>query len=255
MKKIFISYILIILVAGCATVKDTTKPRSGTNLNIALSEPKSEEKYQKLLYAGVELLKIGKPKEAIDEYFNPLIAYYEGHYGNNGKLVFSARDTSEQLYYLIISASLSDQGKTAGKNTIVISALWSRAFYFKGYSLIELGQIKEAKNWIKKAIELSPKNSTYLSELGHIYHQEKKWQDALDVFEESEDAAETFSPDDGKIIEPLRAKRGVGFSLIALNRLGEAEKKFKECITIDKNDEKAKGELNYIQFLRTKNNQ
>jgi Flp pilus assembly protein TadD len=53
-----------------------------------------------------------------------------------------------------------------------------------------------------------------------------------------------------------RAMRGVGFAvgfaLIELGRLDEAEKKFRQCLDLDKGDKKAIAELNYLQNLREK---
>ena len=44
--------------------------------------------------------------------------------------------------------------------------------------------------------------------------------------------------------------RGVGYSLIELGRLDEAEEVFNQCLDIDKDDQGAKRELKYIQQMR-----
>jgi tetratricopeptide (TPR) repeat protein len=50
-----------------------------------------------------------------------------------------------------------------------------------------------------------------------------------------------------------RAWRGMGYVLIEQGRLEEAEAIYKKCLTLDPNDEKAKGELRYIKERKSKN--
>ena len=119
---------------------------------------------------------------------------------------------------------------------------------------MELGKIEDAKTFIKKALELSPSNSMYLAELGHIYQAEKKLVEAMELFKRAEESASAYSPENVKNTELTRAMRGVGYSLIELGRLDEAEEKYKKCLEINKDDKKALGELSYIQSLKNKNN-
>ena len=67
----------------------------------------------------------------------------------------------------------------------------------KAYALQDLGRIAEAKSAIKLALELSPWNSQYLSELGSIYQHEKNWPKAKETFEKAEEHAQ-LAPDDIK---------------------------------------------------------
>ncbi len=86
----------------------------------------------------------------------------------------------------------------------------------------------------------------------NLYQTKKDWKKALDTFQESEQNVEAYSPPDLKLQELSRAKRGVGFALIELGKLDEAEKKFNECLEINKNDKTALNELKYIEGLRNK---
>jgi Flp pilus assembly protein TadD len=237
MKIIHIISILILSV-GCATTTMTDAP---------ISESKSEEYYEELINKGFQTLSNGNPKESIENYFNPIIEYYENHYENNGKRIYCSRGRTETLYYLL-------QAANDKQDAIVISQLWADAFYLKGYANFDLGKFEDAKTYIKKALELSPSNSMYLSELGHIYHFERKWSEAADLYKQAEEYANSYSPEQSKNEELTRAMRGIGYSLIELGKLDEAEEKYKKCLEINENDKKALNELKYIQSLRNKNN-
>ncbi|RUO76348.1 hypothetical protein [Pseudidiomarina taiwanensis] len=50
--------------------------------------------------------------------------------------------------------------------------------------------------------------------------------------------------------EFLRAKRGIGYSLIEMNNLSEAEQIYLEVLEINPDDEAAQNELEYIRQLR-----
>ena len=255
MKKLLIVLILVISF-GCSSkkiadqpvpVKAVTKPVSENVAGQSVPESGIEEKYGKLLQEGYKNLLSRNTKESIDKYFNPIIEAYNTHYGNNGKRVYCSRGQAETLFYLL-------EASKNNEDAVVISYLWSNAFYFKGYASLDLGKIEEAITVINKAIELSPLNSMYLSELGHIYQTQRKWNEAMDLYKRAEESANEFSPEHVKNTELTRALRGIGYSLIELGRLDEAEEKYKKCLEINKNDKKAINELKYIQSIRDKNN-
>lgn len=54
---------------------------------------------------------------------------------------------------------------------------------------------------LKKALELSPSNSVYLSELGYIYGAERKLSEALELYNQAEEFANTFTPEGSKEAE------------------------------------------------------
>ncbi len=204
-----------------------------------------EEKYGELVKEGYNKLISRHAKESIDKYFNPTIEAFNSYYGC--KQVYCARVREEMLFYLLKSAEKKEEAE-------VLPQLWADAFYLKGCASVELGKIEDAKTFIKKALELSPSNSMYLAELGHIYQGEKKLVEAMELFKRAEESASAYSPENVKNTELTRAMRGVGYSLIELGRLDEAEEKYKKCLEINKDDKTALGELSYIQRLKNKNN-
>ncbi len=101
---------------------------------------------------------------------------------------------------------------------------------------------------------MAPVNAMYLSALGHIYQVRRDWAVAIDYFSRAEDAAQTYSPEAVRVSEFMHAKRGLGFNLIQLGKLNEAEVKYQECLAIDVTDKGALNELEYIKILRAKHN-
>lgn len=196
-----------------------------------------------LLRKGFAILVNGDPNQAITGYFNPVIAFYESTFA--GQQIFCARTQQESLLYLVTAAKEKKSAKVLNQN-------WAQAYFFKAYSYVELGNPTESELWLNKALALSPGNSSYYSELAHLYQIRKDWNKSIELFEKAQKYAQTTSPDEVKIVELLRAKRGSAYSLVELGRLEEAAKKYRECLSIDPNDKKSQMELEYVQNLKSK---
>jgi tetratricopeptide (TPR) repeat protein len=160
------------------------------------------------------------------------------------KKIYVDRGPAESLFYKTMA-------EAAGEDAVIVETPCADALYIRGFAGLDAGQLEQAEEYIKRAIAMSPANSLYLSELGHIYHFKREWQQALDVFRDSEKFAAAYSPPKLRKEELARAKRGVGYSLIELGKLDEAEAKYKECLEIDRNDKNALQELEYIKELRS----
>jgi len=72
----------------------------------------------------------------------------------------------------------------------------------------------------------------------------------LKYFQDAERFAEGFTPDNDKAFELAIARRGLGYVLVELGRLDEAEEKYRQCLAADPNDVKAKNELAYVLDLQ-----
>lgn len=198
---------------------------------------------QNLLEEARTLLDEKKPQAAIDK-CESVIASFKTHYGSYKEKIYCARSSTENLGYLLKAA--------ADKvNAIALSSTWSDAYFMKAYALQELGRTAEAKSALQRAVALSPWNSQNLSELGFIYGLEKNWAKAKETFEAAEEHAE-IAPDGTKAVELARARRGLGYVLVELGKLDQAEKKYRQCLAADPNDTKAARELEYVRGLRAK---
>lgn len=156
---------------------------------------------------------------------------------------YASRSSTESLYYLLMAAN-------ENRKAVVVDITCAQVAYQLGYSFVELGDLARAKQYIEKALSMSPANAIFLAELGHIYQASGNFEQSLAFFQQAEKYADEFSPQETKLDELSRAKRGVGFSLIELGRLDEAEKKFNECLMLNPDDQTAISELRYIKGLR-----
>lgn len=234
---------------------------------------------RQMLSEAATLMQEGNYRLAIGNKLDPVIENFEAQFQGAEKRIYGARSQMESLYYLVEAAAILDEAaekmkndpaiakmeigdplsitldpesnQGSSENAIVIGQLWGDALFMKGSALISLNSKYEAEKVLAEAVKLSPMNSMYLSEYAYVFMANKDFENGLMWATKAEEAAQ-FSPDDLKSEELGRAKRNMGYALIELGRLDEAEKKYKEALKIDKKDQKAKNELEYIKQLRSK---
>ncbi len=232
----YFSLILIFSLSACVTQNSsTTQPDEVTLEEVVY------------LQKGNEYLLLNNAEKAIYE-LNKAINICTERFLNQEKRVYAVRGMTEALYYMLMASSQN-------KDAIAIDNTCSDALYLKGYAHLELGQIKQAESLVERAIAMAPVNAVYLSEMGHIQQMKQDWKAALNYFELAEKYANSYSPEASKISEVLRAKRGVGYTLIELGDWDKAEAKFNECLVMDSNDQSALREIEYIKSLRNELNE
>src|SRR5262249_39777721 len=146
------------------------------------------------------------------------------------------------LFYLL-QAAASEKSKSSA---VVLSGNWGYAYYLKAYCLLDLGRANDAKAPLLRAVALAPQNAQFLGELGYIYQSEKNWPLALETFQRAENAAKEFSPEQSRNAELARAWRGIGYVLVELGRLDEAEAMYRKCLQLNAQDAMAQRELAYV---------
>ena len=200
------------------------------------------------LLAAQAYLDERKPMKALGV-LDKLIESFEAKNSESKDRLYSARTPPETLFYLVTAVAQEQ------RDASVLGPTWTLAYYMKAYALMELGRLTDARRALERARVLSPKNSLVLSELAYTYQSEQRWEDAVELYEESADAATNFSPDESRTQEEGRALRGQGFSLTELGQLEQAEAAYLRCLEINPNDEDAKRELAFIAQLRAKTSQ
>lgn len=233
---------ILVLLAGAIQSQRAASP----------PDPDNDPKVRQLLQEAQTFVDQKEPKLAIEK-CDQVIARFKTYYESRKERVYCARTSAESLGYLVKAAAEMNKGKfDPGKTkAITLSSIWADACFLKAYALVELGRVAEAKSAVMLAVELSPWNCKYLCELGSIYQLEKNWPKAMEVFELAEDQA-SLGPDNVKAAELGLARRGIGYVLVELGRLDEAEKKYRQCLATDPNDAKAARELEYVRGLRAK---
>jgi len=243
MKKFLFLMIAVSLVfTSCASAPKKEKEAAPEKKKEVAEN--SEDKYEKMLVEAGNLLRAGKVQDAVEKYIDPIITHYENEYKDVDKDIFCARSKEEMMTYLMAAAAK----KT--RSAVVLTSTWADALFYKAYIFVEFKKFDEAKTILEKAVKLSPYNSSYLSELGHIYQIQKNWKKSFLIFKDAIKYAEEFTPEPVKEAELTRAMRGVGYSLIELGSLDEAEKIYVECLKINREDRTAIQELMYIKKLK-----
>lgn len=204
----------------------------------------------KILKGGADLLRLRKAQEAISNHFDPVIAHYEAKHSQEDRQIYCTRSMAEKIG--VLAKHANEKPKTGA---ITVSSLWCDAYFLKAFALIELKRLDEAKSSLEQAISRSPFNSQYLSELGVIYVRERNWPKAMETFQAAEKVSDTATDEKIKKQQLARAKRGIGYVLIELNRLEEAEAQYRLCLEIDPNDSISRNQLVHIQRLKTKSGQ
>lgn len=221
-------------------------------VNAAGTDPDKDPQLPKELGEAARLIVTKKPNVAIEK-CEKVIALFKAHYANSRHKIYCARSQAENFGYLVMAAADMNKGEfEAGKkDAIVLSSTWAEAYFTEGYAFQDLGRIPDAKAALKLALGLSPWNSHYLSELGSVYRLEKNWKEARKAFETAEEQS-ALSPDDVKSTELGVARRGLGYVLVELGQLDEAENKYLQCLKDNPDDKKAAAELEYVRNLKAK---
>jgi tetratricopeptide (TPR) repeat protein len=204
----------------------------------------SPSKEHTLLVKGGDTLHKGAPQKGITDYFDPVIEHYKKIYEGETKRIYSAQNQMQAFIYV----ALPDEKKVG---TAVIDGTWADAYLMKAYALTELGKLREAQKALESAIALSPMNSQYLSELAYTYQALKDCDKSIATYEQAASMAELASDDTTKTTDLTRAWRGQGYCLVEQGKLEEAEAMYQKSLALDPKDDKSKGELNYIQGLKS----
>jgi tetratricopeptide (TPR) repeat protein len=206
-------------------------------------DPDKDPQMMKLLQEARHHIDSNNPAAAIAK-CDAVISAFKAHYGNSEQKIFCARSPEESLG-LMMKAAVDKN------NAIALSFIWSDAYFMKAYALEDLGRMSEAKATLQQALKMSPFNTQYLAEMGQIYAREKNWSKAEQLYREAEDNA-SLSPSASKSDDLAKARRGLGYVLVELGKLDEAEKKYQQCIAANANDTKAKAELQYVREQKAK---
>ncbi|MDB5687588.1 MAG: diguanylate cyclase/phosphodiesterase domain [Rhizorhabdus sp.] len=175
---------------------------------------------------------------------DPMIAAHDAQAAGEKRRIFSARSLAETMEYMLGAANNHE-------DSVVMSYTWGNALYLKGFVLIELQRVDEAKLFLERAVTLSPNNAKFLGELGEWYKTRGRLDEAEAMFKRAE-IVSGFSPDELKLPEKTRAMRGVAWVAVERGRLDEADAIYRECLALNPDDQMAKSERAYIAQQRLK---
>jgi tetratricopeptide (TPR) repeat protein len=202
---------------------------------------------------GLALVREGRCEDAIREGFAPAVAAMEGIFPAP-RHADRAREASQE----VLQSLVNDNGMVVSSD--LTPTIYSDALYMIAFCQIELEDLVAAERTLARALEVIPDDVMYLSELGHIYQARHDFQKALENYERAVASVERLRAQPGAASLRIlgsdlvswhgRALRGVGFSLIELDRLDEAEATYRRALAINPNDEQSQTELAFIAERR-----
>lgn len=189
---------------------------------------------------AMSAIKTQNPQRALD-LVQPLLVNFERLYASEKRQIYCAVNSVQSLAYMAEAAA-------AKREAVAIEPAWCRAQYIRAFALVDLKRLDEAREGYQRLVAYAPQNSRYLNELGYVLQQKKQWQESVDIYRRSDVAAD-MSPD-GADMERCVALRGIGYDLVELGKLDEAEAAYRKCLKIDPSDPKSLKEIEYIQQQR-----
>ena len=195
------------------------------------------------LRTAAQLLKDRQPRPALDVLTVALAAYDADHASEKRRL-YCGMSLQEGILY----AGMAAKDKVSA---VILPPGYCTALYLKGYALVELGRLADAKATYQEVIALAPMYAQYLTEYGQLFRLEKDWPRMLSICTQASDAAAIADP----AIKPQQqtaALRCQGYALVEEHRLDEAELRYRGALRIDPGDRKSQAELAYIAQQRAK---
>lgn len=169
----------------------------------------------------------------------PVLAEYEAAHPASGSKVYCAEGQGETLKALF-GAALQEQ------NAVVLGSTWCYALWAKGFALVELGRMYDAVAPLERAAAMMPDTPRFSSELGYVYQMLKNPERSLAAYTAAATAAEKLTDPAQRKYELRRAWFGMGYDLVELGRLDEAEAVLRKCLAMVPDDQKIRNELNYV---------
>ncbi|WP_433909245.1 tetratricopeptide repeat protein [Sphingomonas yabuuchiae] len=209
----------------------------------AAKPPSLEQRMMPQLRAAALAVRTHRPQVAIDTLV-PVIAAYEADLAHETRRIYCGMSPQETLLYLAMAA----KDKVAA---VAVPPGYCTALYLKGYALVDLGRVAEAKAIYEHLLTLAPMYAQYQTEYGQLIRLEKDWPRMLAICTKASDAAKIADP----AIKPMQqgaALRCQGYALVELHRYDEAEKRYRAALAIHPNDAVVQHELGYIAQQRAK---
>jgi tetratricopeptide (TPR) repeat protein len=158
---------------------------------------------------------------------------------------------SESIYISVASAAELDRYRTehpGDRKVVWIDWGYREALQLKAFMLASQTEFDAALELLRFQAKTAPYAAAPYIERGYILNAGlRRPREALESYRRALTLARQF--ESSKVEEPL-ALRGIGFSLIELGNLDEAESAFRESLEIDPGSEVALNELRYIEHLR-----
>lgn len=209
----------------------------------AAKPPSLDERMTPQIQAAAQAVRAHQPQVAVDT-LAPVLAAYDADHARETRRIYCAMSAPETLLYLMMAA----KDKVSA---VAVPPGYCTALYLKGYALVDLGRVAEARGIYEHLLVLAPMYAQYQTEYGQLFRREKDWPRMLAICTKAGDAAKIADP----AIKPMQqgaALRCQGYALVELHRYDEAEKRYRDALALNAKDAIAQHELDYIAQQRAK---
>lgn len=173
---------------------------------------------------------------------DPVVAAYTAAYANEPRKLYCGMSTAQTLAYMAEAAGEK-------RSAVALTTAYCDALYVKGFALVDLKRLPEARAVYQQLVTLAPMHAHFLSELGQTYRPDRNWPKMLELCTRAAGFADLAPP--AKIAaEHGFAWRCMGYALTEQGKLDESAALYRKCLEVDPNDAKAKSELSYIAEQR-----
>jgi tetratricopeptide (TPR) repeat protein len=187
-------------------------------------------------------IQAGDPARALAT-VQPVVASFEKEFSDEKRHIFCSQTPEQDGYYLTTADGGAD-------NARLVTVTWCNALYVKAFALVDLDRLDDAQSAFERLVSFAPKHARYINELAYVLLKKKEWQYSIETYSSAE-AAATFTPE-RRDYERCVAFRGIGFDLVELGRLDDAEASYRKCLAIIPGEPKSLGEIEYIKEQRKK---
>jgi len=187
-------------------------------------------------------IQAGDPARALAT-VEPVVASFGKEFSGEKRHVFCSQTAEQDGYYLTTADGGAD-------NVRLVTVTWCNALYVKAFALVDLDRLDDAQSAFERLVSFAPKHSRYLNELAYVLLKKKDWQHSIQAYATAE-AAASFTPE-RRDYERCVSFRGIGYDLVELGRLDEAEAAYRKCLAITPDEPKSLGEIEYIKEQRKK---
>lgn len=205
--------------------------------------PSLDQRMMPQIQAAAQAVRAHQPQVAIDTLAS-VLATYDADHARETRRIYCAMSAPEALLYMGMAAE-------DGVSAVAVPPGYCTALYLKGYALVDLGRVAEAKAIYERLLTLAPMYAQYQTEYGQLIRLEKDWPRMLAICTKAGDAAKIADP----AIKPMQqgaALRCQGYALTELHRYDEAEQRYRDALAINPKDAVAQHELGYIAQQRAK---
>lgn len=157
-------------------------------------------------------------------------------------------DSSKKQFSFQTTQEFEEFSKSSKLNFEWIEWGYKNCLQVQAFVAVERRDLQQALSMLRKLEYLAPVSAGTSVEIGYVLNQLAKPTEALQTYRHAHELSKQYSSQRPYLAMSLR---GIGFSLIELKQLDEAEKAFQESLQIEPENKLAQNELAYIQQLRS----